>query len=143
MPINNNTLKGVSLRIDKELERVGTVTAITGYRDTRQDQQNDTDYSKADIFKTVFADHFKQLSQEVRLASSDKEKLRYTAGLYLMKEDAETDRSGQGGRDLNTLVRVPFAPVALPIGPTFGWTRGQIGRNWGTFCLKIRVFTRV
>ena len=79
----------------------------------------------------------------MRLASSTKGALRYTAGLYVLDENSDTNRSGRGGPDMAiTLVRFPPAPffpqVPAPLGTGFGLAPGQIGRNWGT--VKTRAY---
>lgn len=143
LPVDYHTLKGASLQFDYDLADRGNLTAITAYRSTQWFQLNDNDGTKADIFNTIFHDNFRQLSQEVRLASSTKGALRYTAGLYFVDENNDTDRSGRGGPDMAiTLVRFPPAPffpsVPAPLGTGFGLSPGQIGRNWGT--VKTRAY---
>ncbi len=141
LPVDDHTLKGASLQFDYNVAGLGNLTAITGYRGTKWYQLNDNDGTKADIFNTIFHDNFKQLSQEVRFASSTKGALRYTAGLYVLSENSDTDRWGRGGPDMAiTLVRFPPAPffpqVPAPLGTGFGLNPGQIGRNWGTVKTK-------
>lgn len=145
LPVANHTLKGSSLQFDYDLADGSTLTAISAYRDTRWFQLNDNDGTKADIFNTNFHDHFRQLSQEVRLASATKGALRYTAGLYALNEKSDTDRFGRGGPDMAiTPVRFPpapfFPPVPAPLGTGFGLNPGQIGRNWGTVETKAYAF---
>ena len=98
-PYINNTLSGASLTANYYTDEGTTLTAITGYRDTHQNRQNDTDYSPFDVFHINYTDNFKQFSQEIRIASPVKDALRCVAGVYLMHESADTYRIAAAGKD--------------------------------------------
>jgi len=125
-PFINVTLYGGSVNLDYRLDNGHTVTAISGYRDTQQRRQNDTDYSAFDILHINFNDDFQQFSQELRIASPDDSRLRYVAGLYYLNEDADSARRASIGQDMNAIVPlpagspVPFAPVGLAFRLTAG-----------------------
>lgn len=125
-PFINATLYGSSVKATYEMDNGSTVTAISGYRNTRQHRQNDTDYSAADIIRINFRDKFEQFSQELRIASSNDGRLRYVLGVFYLNEDADSDRRVTIGQDMNTIVALPvgapfpFAPVGLAFGVTAG-----------------------
>lgn len=123
-PVLNNTLKGGSLNINYDLDGGGTLTAITGYRNTHQNRVNDTDYSPADMFNIDYTDNFKQYSQELRVASPAKDALRYVAGLYVMNEKADTYRMATVGQESNALIQHPAVPFPLPFGALLGLNAG-------------------
>ena len=116
-PYVNADLSGVNLNVNYALPSGGTITSITAFRHTKQVRQNDTDYSPLDIFKVNYTDVFKQTSQELRYASPLKARLRYVAGLYLLREDAETLRIAMSGADA--------AAARLPANMT-GYNAGTI-----------------
>lgn len=121
-PFTNGTLWGGSVNASYRLGDGHSVTAITGYRDTQQRRQNDTDYSANDIMRINFSDDVEQFSQELRLASPDDGALRYMIGAYYLNEQADSDRRATAGQDLDTIVPLPagspfpFAPAGLAFG---------------------------
>ncbi|MDD5301093.1 MAG: TonB-dependent receptor [Gallionella sp.] len=123
-PNTDNTLSGASLTMNYDMVGGNTLTAITGYRHTRQHLQNDTDWSQNDVFRVNFTDDFKQFSQEIRIASPIKGPLRYVAGVYLMHESADTYRVAITGPATATLVTHPLAGT-LPFGALFGLNPGD------------------
>ena len=123
-PYLNNTLSGASLTANYDMAGGNTLTAITGYRDTHQYRQNDTDWSPNDVFHINYTDDFKQISQEIRIASPVRDRLRYVAGAYLMHESADTYRTATIGQDTNTLVKHPLVPFPVPFGVLLGLVPG-------------------
>lgn len=121
-PYKNSELSGLSMTINYTLDGGGKLTAITGYRDTKQQRGNDTDYGPKDLFHVAYADRFKQTSQEIRFASPNSGKLRYVAGAYFLNEDAATDRKAIVGQDTATVIthpalgNVPFGALGLAPG---------------------------
>ncbi|MCX7173600.1 MAG: TonB-dependent receptor [Proteobacteria bacterium] len=121
-PYKNSELSGLSMTINYALDGGNKLTAITGYRDTKQQRGNDTDYGPKDLFHVEYADHFKQTSQEIRLASPNSGKLRYVAGVYFLNEDAGTDRKAIVGQDTATIIaypglgNIPFGALGLAPG---------------------------
>lgn len=122
-PHINNRLSGASLTANYDMTG-HTLTAITGYRDTHQSRENDTDWSPNDVFRVSFADNFRQFSQEIRIASPIEGPLRYVAGMYLMHESADTHRVAIVGRDTNTPVKHPLVPVPIPFDALLGLSPG-------------------
>lgn len=129
-PYKNSELSGLSMTINYALDGGNKLTAITGYRDTKQQRGNDTDYGPKDLFRVAYADHFKQTSQEIRVASPNSGQLRYVAGLYLLNEDAGTDRNAIIGQDTASLVTHPAAGN-VPFGAAFGVAPGAVVTNNG------------
>ena len=123
-PYINAKLFGLNLTINYTLPDGGALTAISGYRDTHHDFANDTDYNPQDIFRIKYTDDFKQTSQEVRISSPNSGRARYVAGIYYLKEDAETLRTAFAGADAG-LLRLPV---------------GLQGNNFGTVKTKTSAF---
>ena len=128
-PYKNSELSGLSMTINYALDGGNKLTAVTGYRDTKQERANDTDYGPKDFFHVVYADHFKQSSQEIRIASPASGSLRYVGGLYFLNEDAGTDRQAVIGQDTSPAVYIP-GPGYLPLG-ALGIAPGAVISNNG------------
>jgi len=124
-PYLDNRLSGASLTVNYDMTGGRTLTAITGYRDTHQNREVDNDWSPADVFHVNYTDDFKQLSQEIRIASAIEGPLRYVAGVYLMHESADTLRLAITGQDTHTLVKHPLVPVPIPFGALLGLNPGD------------------
>ncbi len=123
-PYANNRLSGTSLTINYDMAGDHTLTAITGYRSTYQNLENDTDWGPSDMFRVNYTENFGQLSQEIRIASPVNVPVRYVAGVYLMHESADTNRLAITGQDTATLVTHPLAGT-LPFGALFGLNPGD------------------
>ena len=128
-PFANSELSGLSLTINYALASGHQLTAISGYRDTRQQRRSDTDYGPLDLFRIEYADRFKQASQEIRLASPSSGSLRYVVGFYGLSEDARTDRLSIVGRD--TAAVVPFPGGVMRPFAAFGVPAGAVISNSG------------
>ncbi|OGS98555.1 MAG: hypothetical protein A3F73_07890 [Gallionellales bacterium RIFCSPLOWO2_12_FULL_59_22] len=131
VPHVNNTLFGLNLTLNYDMAGAA-LTAITGYRDTHQNLLNDVDWSPNDIFRVDYTDDFRQLSQEIRIASTAKGALRYVAGVYLMHEFADTNRVATVGNDTNTLVQHPLVPSPIPFGALTNLAPGNTVPLWGS-----------
>lgn len=114
-PHLNAKLSGMSLTTNFALGGGHSLTAVTGYRLTRQDRGNDTDYNPQDIFKIRYRDDFRQYSQEVRVVSRSTGAFRYVGGVYFLKETAETLRTASTGVDAS-LLGLPLDLVATNAG---------------------------
>ena len=131
-PHINNTLSGINLTANYDMAGGHTLTAITGYRDTHQNLLSDVDWSPNDVFRVDYTDDFRQLSQEIRIASPAKGPLRYVAGVYLMHESADTNRVPTVRNDTSTLVQHPLVPGPIPFGALTGMNPGNTVPLWGT-----------
>ena len=82
------------------------------------------------MFRFVhYADHFKQASQEVRIASPNSGSLRYVGGLYLLNEEAATNRDALVGAYTGPAIYVP-GPGNLPFS-ALGLAPGAVISNNG------------
>jgi iron complex outermembrane receptor protein len=114
-PYVNGELSGLSMTMNYALDNGGTLTSITGYRDTHQDRANDTDYNPQDIFRIQYVDDFKQTSQEFRIVSANKGSARYVAGIYYSLENADTLRRAFSGTQAG-LIGLPAGLVGTNAG---------------------------
>src|SRR5690606_2463636 len=87
--------KGASMEINWDMAGLGgaTLTSITGWRDWETINGQDSDFTTVDILYREpngdFANQFKQLSQEFRLAG-ESEKLSWLVGLFYADEDLDS-----------------------------------------------------
>lgn len=102
-PEEKRDLWGMVATLEHELKSGFLVTAISGFRNTQVEFQNDLDYSAADLMRLYFDDKYKQFSQEVHIRSPRKNKLEYLAGLYYFAQDAQTYRTAIFGEDIELL----------------------------------------
>ena len=124
-PLITTRLSGFNLTVTHDTPDSGKITSITGYRSTLGDQRSDNDLSSVDLLHTRFRDQFRQLSQEIRFASSATERLHYVAGLFYLHENAGTARTAFFGRDVSTPISLPGAPGPIPFDSVFGVTAGS------------------
>ena len=74
------------------------IKSITAYRDTDISYRNDPDYAGVDFLTIQYNDQYQQWSQEFQLISPTGESaFDYIAGLYLYKQDADTQRDAVNG----------------------------------------------
>lgn len=124
-PLINTRLSGVNLTAKYDFLGGGKSTSITGYRSTLGHQRSDNDLSPVDLVHTHFRDEYRQLSQEIRFASSAKESLRFVVGAFYLHETADTDRDAFFGKDVSTPIRFPGAPGPIPFDSVFGVAAGS------------------
>lgn len=90
--LNEFDLGGVSLRGELELGGGYSLTNIAAYRDFRSRAQLDTDQTSVDLFNTnAIRFNFRQVSDELRLASPSGDRLSYQVGLYYLNLRAAQD----------------------------------------------------
>jgi iron complex outermembrane receptor protein len=104
-----NEQGGVSARATYSLAGGGSITAISAYRATQVRRGSDNDYSPLALLTTDYADHFGQVSQELRFSAERGEALRYTAGVFYMSEVARSRREAVFGAD-TTRAGLPVPP---------------------------------
>ena len=107
-PFADVNLGGGNVTANYKLDGGQVVTAIVGYRRTRQERQDDNDYTPYDLLWTYYVEDFKQSSEELRIASSNTGSVRYVFGLYNLREDANTNRTAYIGQDAGTALVVPY-----------------------------------
>lgn len=119
IPSEEVDLYGLNATANYTTDGGHVITAIAGYRDTRQVKRVENDYGPNDLLRTHYVDDFSHHSQEIRIASPGKERMRYVVGLYHLNEAARTDRKAIIGLDAATtnvlhplLGVVPFAALA-------------------------------
>ena len=102
IPLQNIRTGGASATLGWKLDDTLTLTAITGWRETRWERRNDLDYVPLDLADMHYRDRFRQFSQEVRLAFTS-DSLSGVAGLYYFDERAKTDRQVFAGSQTGLL----------------------------------------
>jgi iron complex outermembrane receptor protein len=92
-PSEATNIYGLSGTLDYQLPRDFLLTSITAWRGNRCQFEEDLDYSPLRLFSLDYIDHFGQYSQELRLNSPQEQRLTYTLGLSLSRQDRDTDRT--------------------------------------------------
>jgi len=119
--IRDNKNFGTSLTGVYTLPGDHTLTSITAYRVTDSFRQADNDYSPLALLSSQYADDFRQVSEELRIASPSTGRLRYVAGVFFLDELAKANRTIRIGADV--VGRLPAAPGAIV--PSSGRVRTQ------------------
>lgn len=84
------------------------IKSITAYRDTDIFYRNDPDYAVVDFLTIEYSDQYQQWSQEFQLISpADDSPFEYVAGLYLYKQEADTQRDAINGAQSYLLGNLP------------------------------------
>lgn len=109
-PSEETDTYGISGTLDYQLPRDYLLTSITAWRGNRCQFQEDLDYSPLDLFSIDYIDHFGQYSQELRLSSPQEGRLTYTLGLYLSRQDRDTDRTALFEEQLSLLAIPSLVP---------------------------------
>ncbi|MFP5391118.1 MAG: TonB-dependent receptor [Gammaproteobacteria bacterium] len=76
-----------------------TLTSITAYRDLRFDAKNDNEQTRFSVTRGGTLVQAKQASQELRIASSPSKQFDYQAGLFYMKNSADSYSRNLYGED--------------------------------------------
>lgn len=97
-----------SLRIEKDFGRVQLV-ATTGYQEGDAAITADFDANDADVGRTYFEEHYKNFSQEIRLAGDS-----WLGGIYYYRDEAYSDYQF---RWLNASLPALFAPEVSDNSP--------------------------
>lgn len=88
------------------------IKSITAYRDTDIFYSNNPDYAVIDLLTIEYSDKYQQWSQEFQLISPQgKSPFNYVAGLYLYKQDADTQRDAINGAQSSVLGNVPDSVI--------------------------------
>lgn len=85
---NTNSFNSV-LTVNKDFTSGVTLTAITAYSAFDYDKQIDSDFTVNPLLRTIFQEDFKQISQEVRLSSSNDGALTWIVGGYAHKNEID------------------------------------------------------
>lgn len=92
-PAEVTDIYGVSGTLDYQLPHDFLLTSISALRRNRCQFGEDLDYSPLDLFSIDYIDHYGQVSEELRVNSPQDRRLTYTLGLYLSRQDRDTDRT--------------------------------------------------
>lgn len=145
---NNIDNGGMSLQGDFDFEGV-RLTSITSYRMTRMDTNQDSDFTGADLLgENSNGTDIDTFTQEVRLTSTDGDRLDWMVGGFYFDESVEIENAllyGTQFRDYaNALsggaLSLVEGALGLPVGTTFGQAgqglrdeSGQDNTAWSIF----------
>ena len=90
-------LFGAHLELSYQFGDGYAVKSISAYRDSDSEYRNDSDYSTLDFFSIVYADQYRQWSQEFQLLSPEHDHFNYIVGMYLYRQNADSVRDGVNG----------------------------------------------
>ncbi|XQW84875.1 TonB-dependent receptor [Thalassotalea piscium] len=103
---------GGMLNLSYHMDNGFDVKSITAYRDTDIFYRNDPDYAAVDLLTIEYSDQYQQWSQEFQLISpQDDSPFEYVAGLYIFKQDADTQRDAINGAQAFILGNVPGSTI--------------------------------
>lgn len=141
--------KGISLELNWDLDMLGgsTLTTISAWRDWETINGQDSDFTTLDILYREadgsYANRFKQLSQELRLAGQT-DRVSWLVGAFYANEDLDSHNSLLMGDDF----RAYFGGLLGPAGssligslPAVAWAAGhgqhdayeQKSKSWALF----------
>lgn len=109
--IENKENSGSSLTFDYEFDNGYTLKSISAYRFTELFYDASPDYSPEDFLFVQYTDTYKQTTQEFQIISPDDTNFKYVAGLFLYKQESETDRDAFGGS--GTVTHPLLGPVPI------------------------------
>lgn len=99
---------GISLRANRQMSGVD-VTSITAWREWENESFGDQDGTPLDIVPVLTLEDQSQISQEIRLASTDNtSQLEWLTGLYFYQEDFKEDTTQMFGADAVALGVMPM-----------------------------------
>ncbi|KQX25145.1 MULTISPECIES: TonB-dependent receptor [unclassified Sphingomonas] len=91
---NNRDVYGANATVDYDLGGDFSVKSISSYRRVETDMNADSDSVRADISHSgPYQDHSSFLTQELRLVSPARSRLRFVAGLFYSRQDASQYRA--------------------------------------------------
>jgi len=121
IPIQNDFLgksprktKDASLKIDYEFAPF-TLTSVSAYNDTSIDLIEDLDWMPQSILGARQLRGYESFSQEIRLSSPSSQKLRWTAGAYLLDAKKSIDTTVLISPDPTSSELPPSAYIPLPV----------------------------
>lgn len=109
-PAEATDIYGLSGTLDYQLAHDYLLTSITALRRNHCQFNNDSDYSRLDLFTIDFDDQYSQFSQEIRLNSPPDRRLTWTGGLYYSRQDGDTDRTALFGSQITLLATPTLVP---------------------------------
>ncbi|MEY3659232.1 MAG: hypothetical protein RLZZ169_57, partial [Pseudomonadota bacterium] len=130
LPRSEATDSGLSLQVDKRLGNLDFVS-ISALRTFDTDDSIDADFTNVDLASREYGADQRMLSQEFRLSSDASERVRFLGGLFLYRQDIDSNDFLSLGTRLpnyvvaaapNTLGKLVAAQPLLPF----------INQAWGT-----------
>lgn len=91
-PNESRDLIGSALTLEYKTPSGMTLKSLTGWRNTQAHFINTTDYSPTNLVSVDYAEEYDQLSQEFQIISADTKPLTWVAGVYLYRQDSDTNR---------------------------------------------------
>lgn len=110
---------GITAKVDRYIDNVGTLTYIGNYRDVEEDVLNDFDNTDYNLFHTQRVQDHYQWSHEVRFASEFSDTVQLVAGAYAFEQQYKMDQFTRGA-------------LAGPAGVIFGKSI-QENKAWALF----------
>ncbi len=115
-PFEKRELWGVSLNVDWTIGTGGTLTSITGYRDSVSDYTMDNDNTSFDILSAQFNRDASHFTQELRYASPAGKFIDYVVGAYYFEQTSSQFNRGVFGADFLALFGIPTQLFTDAIG---------------------------
>ena len=127
---SNNTTDNLTLTVNYAMDDY-TLTSITGGVQYKYDEQCDCDFTSADLFFVDSQEEYKQLSQEIRIASPAGEQFDWIAGVYYQKSELDFEdqfyvtNSSILPQVLATVLAASPSPATASLAPLSPLLRGQ------------------
>lgn len=103
------------------------LTSLTGWSRYDNERLVDTDFLSVDYLNTTFSSRYRQISQELRVASPSEQRFEYVAGLYYL--DSKLDYAGL----TDTRFPPPYTLGPLPLDSTSQRNYEQDTQVWSAF----------
>ena len=91
-PHESRDLIGSALTLEYKTASGLTLKSLTGWRNTQAHFINTTDYSPTNLVSVDYTEEYDQLSQEFQIISADTKPLTWVAGVYLYRQNSDTNR---------------------------------------------------
>jgi iron complex outermembrane receptor protein len=91
-PHESRDLIGSALTLEYKTPSGLTLKSLTGWRNTQAHFINTTDYSPTNLVSVDYSEEYDQLSQEFQVISADTKPLTWVAGVYLYRQNSDTNR---------------------------------------------------
>ncbi len=110
---------GLTAKVNRHIDGIGTLTYIGNYRDVEEDVANDFDTTDFNLFHTQRIQEHDQFSHELRFASDFSGQWDLVAGLYYFQQEYEMDQFTRGA-------------LVAPATEIFGYSN-QLNTAWAAF----------
>jgi outer membrane receptor protein involved in Fe transport len=106
---SNFDTREVALTLDWQLAGGNTLTSVTGYSKYDLDELCDCDFTGVTLFRAAIQEDYKQVSQEIRLASPTEGRFQWIGGLFF--QDYKLDEFDYLYVPTNSIVPVVITPL--------------------------------